>query len=160
MNPQPAGDVISLVVFRVDGALFALHLNAVERVLWMVDLMPLPEAPGALCGLLNYHGQAIPVADVRRRMGWKPRPFHIDDRLLVTRTSLRRLALTADFVRDVVEVPADQVEPASLLLPAASFLQGIASLRGEILLIHDLERWLSVEEEKYVASVLESEAGQ
>jgi purine-binding chemotaxis protein CheW len=152
--------MIPLVKFRVDDALFALHLEAVERVLWMVDLLPLPEAPGALCGLLNYHGQAVAVADVRRRMGWQPRSFDAGDRLIISRAGSRRLALAADTVDDVFEIPAGQIEPAPHLLPAASFLDGITSVDGQILLIHNLDRWLSDEETQYVGKVLESEAGQ
>jgi len=72
------GSVHSLVIFRLDNQDDALHLTAVERVLRMVAVSPLPMAPAIVLGVINFHGRVIPVLDLQRRVSstlsneWKP----------------------------------------------------------------------------------------
>lgn len=160
METQPAVRLVTLVLFRVERGCFALPLSAVDHILWMVELLPLPAAPGAICGLLNYHDQVVPVADLRRRMGWRPRPYTPGDRLILTRGGRRPFALAADSVDEVVEVEADRMETASAPLPAIPGLQSLTVLNGEVILIQDLEGWLTPAEEAFLQSALHHETGR
>ena len=56
-----------LVVFALDDQRYALHLSAVDRVVPMVRVTPLPKAPDIVIGVVNVQGRVIPVINMRRR---------------------------------------------------------------------------------------------
>ncbi len=93
-----------LVAFVIDGHRYAVALGAVERVLPMVAVSPLPEAPAIALGVINVHGTIVPVVDVRRRFGLPARDFGVTTRLLLAHAGRRTLAVPADEVLGVVEV--------------------------------------------------------
>src|SRR5438128_9732133 len=64
-----SGDDIQLVTFRVGGQDFAFNIFQVERILRYESPSPLPKAPDFLEGVLQYHGTAIPLIDLRKRLG-------------------------------------------------------------------------------------------
>lgn len=68
---------LDLVVFVIDGQRYALSLGAVERVLPMVAVSPLPAGPAIALGVINVHGTIVPVVDVRRRFGLPARDFGV-----------------------------------------------------------------------------------
>ena len=77
---------LRLVVFGIEGQRYALPLLAVERVLPMVAVSPLPKAPSVALGVINFHGQVVPVLDIRNRFGLPSRDYGLTGHLLIART--------------------------------------------------------------------------
>src|SRR6266849_2860086 len=63
------GDDVQLVTFKVGGQDFAFNIFQVERILRYEAPAPLPKAPEFLEGVLQYQGGAIPLVDLRKRLG-------------------------------------------------------------------------------------------
>ena len=72
---------------------------------------------------------------------------HPGAHLLVLETPRRRLAIATDEVQGVLEVDAFSVASASTVLAAGGPMTGAVSVSDGILLIHDIEAFLSQEEE-------------
>lgn len=147
--------MLQLVVFVIEGERYALPLPAVERVLPMVAVSPLPKAPAIALGVINLHGQVIPVVDIRRRFDLPPRDYGLTARLLVARTIRRLLALPVDEVLGVREVAAEAVIPPEAVLPGIGHVAGIVALADGLLFIHDLDAFLSLDEEQQLTEALE-----
>ena len=90
---QVADSFIRLVAFVIDGNRYALSLFAVERVLPLIAVSPLPKAPAIALGVINLHGEIIPMLDVRRRFGFPPRDYGASAHLVIARTARRTVAL-------------------------------------------------------------------
>ena len=58
------------------------------------------------------------------------------------------MALTADAVAGVLEYPGQDIVAAEGVLPGVEHVEGIAKLKDGLILIHDLDRFLSLEEEQ------------
>jgi purine-binding chemotaxis protein CheW len=152
------GRVVSLVVFVLDGQRYALRLSAVENVLPMVEVSPLPKAPAIALGVINLHGAVVPVLDLRRRLGFPSRDYGPTAHLLVTMTEARRVALPVDEVLGVRDVAADTVISPDEVLPATAHVAGIVPLPDGLIFIHDLEAFLSLDEQRHLAEALEQRA--
>ena len=137
-----------LVVFALDDQRYALHLSAVDRVVPMVRVTPLPKAPDIVIGVVNVQGRVIPVINMRRRFRLPEREAALTDRLIVAHTARRPVALTADAVAGVLEYPGQDIVAAEGVLPGVEHVEGIAKLKDGLILIHDLDRFLSLEEEQ------------
>ncbi len=155
MDSRSQPPALELVLFVLDGQRYALPLATVERVLPMAAVAPLPEAPPVALGVINVHGGVIPVLDIRRRFGFPPRDYGITAHLLVARTSRRTLAVPVDEVVGVQEVAVEAVTAPDAVLPGIGRVTGIVALADGLLFIHDLDTFLSLEEERELAGALE-----
>lgn len=149
------GSLRRLVAFSIEGQRYALHLPVVERVLRMVAVSPLPKAPAIILGVVNFHGQVIPVLDLQRRFGLSSRNHGLSSRLLVARTSRRTIALPVNEVLGVQEVAAETVTLPDAVFPGIGLVAGIVALPDGVLFIHDLDAFLSLDEEQRLAEALE-----
>jgi len=143
-----------LVRFDVEGQGYALNLQVVERVIRAVELNALPGSPPVIRGIFSLHGRIVPVADPRRRLGLPEREIGLDDRIIIARTPKRLLALLADGNTSVVECEPEELVKPDRVLDGLGGLEGIARLKDGLVLIHDLGRFLSLEEERSLAEAL------
>jgi purine-binding chemotaxis protein CheW len=137
-----------LVVFTLDEGRYALYLSAVERILRTVEITPLPKAPEIVLGVVNVQGRIIPVVNIRKRFGLPEREMNLSDQLIIARTSRRAVALVADEVSDVTQIPEEEVVKAEKVVPGMDYVEGVVKLEDDMVLVHDLDRFLSLEEEK------------
>ena len=158
-HPVPSDtDTLSVVVFSLDGQRYGLPLVAAERALPMASVSPLPGCPDAVLGAINVHGDVTPVFDLRERLGLAPRAYGPDDRLLLARTARRVVALPVDEVHGVADVASAQVVSPDTVLPGVGRLAGIAALADGLLLIDDLAKLLSPDEEGQLDAALDEAA--
>ncbi|HZO98557.1 MAG TPA: chemotaxis protein CheW [Gaiellaceae bacterium] len=152
----PGGGVLTVVAFAVAGERLALGADRVDRVLPMAAVSPLPGAPPVALGALNVGGLVTPVLDVRRRLGCEPREYGPSAHLLVARTTRRVVALAVDEVLGLRELTADDVRPPAAVLPRLAHVEGVAALADGLLVICDLDSFLSLDEERLLATALEA----
>ena len=139
---------IRLILFMVDAQSFALHLEAVDRVLRMAEVTPLPGAPHVVEGVINIQGEVVPIVSIRKRLGLAECAVGAGDCLLVTRARARRLAIIAETVVGVVEHSVDAVVSAGDLAQGIQHIEGVLKTSDGLVLIHDLDRFFSAEEEQ------------
>lgn len=143
-----------LVVFKLDESDFGIDLTAVERALRAVSITVLPQAPEIILGVINVQGRIIPVVNTRKRFRLPEREIDIDDRFLVVRASRRSFAFMVDAVNEVVEISPQQMIGAKTILPDLEYLQGVVKLPNGMILIHDPDTFLSLEEEQVLNEVM------
>jgi len=136
----------SLIVFRLDGQRFALPLVAVERIVRAVEVTPLPGAPPAVMGVIDVGGVVAPVLCLRWRLRMSPREIGLADQLLIARMDQRTVALLIDEAQGVIECDASTVIDPTRIVPGLEQFQGLAQLDDGLVLIHNLEKFLSLEE--------------
>ncbi len=144
-----------LVVFTMNEQRYVLQLAAVERVVRMVEVTPLPKAPQIVLGVINAQGRIIPVVDIRRRFRLPERDIRLSDHLLIARTARRTVALALDAVTGIVERSAQAVITAEEILPGLEYVEGVMKLGDGLILIHDLDTLLSLEEEQTLDAALQ-----
>ena len=147
-------EAVRLIRFDVEGQAYALALDAVEQVVRAVALSPLPGGPPVIRGIFNLHGRIVPVADPRRRLGLPDRDIELEDRIVVARTPRRALGLLAHGDTDVVDCPAADIVRTEAVLSGLEPLDGIGKLPDGLVLIHDISRFLSIDEERSMDEAL------
>jgi purine-binding chemotaxis protein CheW len=148
-----------LVLFALDEQRFALALSSIERAVRVVDVTPLPKAPSTVLGIVNVRGDVVPVYDLRRRFGLAERDINLADQLIIARTSRQKVALLVDSVNGVLEVSEEAIASAEKILPEMEYVRGVVKLPDGLVLIHDLDRFLSPEEERILDQALKSPLG-
>lgn len=139
---------IRLVLLRVDGQTYALHLEAVDRILHMAAITPLPGAPDAVEGIINVRGEVVAIVSIRRRLGLPHRNVVAADSLVVAHTRTRRIAIIAESVLGVAECGTDAVAVCDDICRGIRHIEGVVKTSDGLVLIQDLERFFSAEEEQ------------
>jgi purine-binding chemotaxis protein CheW len=134
------------VLFALDSGRYALPLATVERIVRAAQYTPLPLAPAAVLGVIDVGGDILPVFDLRRRFELPERPLALSDQFIVARTPRRKVVLVVDAALGVIDEPAQGAIDGARLAPATPHIRGVLSLPDGLVLIQDLERFLSAEE--------------
>lgn len=137
-----------LVVFSLDGQRYALYLPVVERVVRVVEITPLPKAPEIVLGVINVHGQIVPVMNLRKRFRLPERTLRLSDQIVIARTSRQAVGLVVDAVTGVIEILAKDFVSPEKIVPRTQYVEGIIRLNDGLVLIHDLDKFLSLDEAK------------
>ena len=142
------------VTFELDGQKYALPLSAVQLVVRAVEITPLPLAPDSVAGLINFQGQVVPVFNLRRRFRLPERELQLDDHMILARTAWRLVALVVDAVGGVLECAAGETVPVDAVLPGTDYVAGVVKRPVGMILIHDLNSFLSLDEERTLEAAL------
>ena len=144
------------VVFTLDDQLYAVSLSVVERIARMVEITPLPRAPEIVLGVINVQGWILPVIDIRKRFHLPARELQLSDQILIARTSKRRVALVVDTVTEVVIPSVHEVVARELILAQLDYVIGVVKRPDGLILIHDLDSFLSLDEEQELHDGIDS----
>jgi purine-binding chemotaxis protein CheW len=96
------------LLVRLGGRQYALPLASVDRVLPMAYVLSLPDHAEGLLGMLNLHGQVLPVIDPYARLGLSSPPVAAEHRLVLLRGNTSFLLWVED-VEEVVNLTAADV---------------------------------------------------
>ena len=143
-----------LVTFELDGQRYALHLSAVQIVVRAVEITPLPQAPDCVAGIINFQGQVVPVFNLRRRFRLPERELQLEDHIILARTARRLVALVVDTVGGVLECADGGTVPAETVVPGTEYVEGVVKRTDGLILIHDLNSFLSLHEEQTLEGAL------
>lgn len=152
-----APEQLQLVVFKLDDQRYALPLAVVERIVRAVEVTALPDAPRIVLGMIDVGGRVLPVLNIRRRFGLAEREVSPDDQYLIARTVRRRVVLVVDEALGVIEHSQAAVITPAQIVPGVELLQGVVRLDDGLVLIHDLEKFLSLDEVRALDKALDQE---
>jgi len=142
----------SYVTLGVGDDVFAVDVGYVREILDHQPISNLPHAPSFLVGMIDVRGRAVPVVDLRRRLGLGPAETTGNQRILVLEITIGgralMLALLCDRVFDVAEFsPAGLESAPELGVPWKSeYIKAIGRWRGAFIIIFDMEKLFSTED--------------
>lgn len=126
-------------------------IDAVHEILEVGALTPLPRTPAFVRGVMNLRGAVVPVIDLGARVGVGPAVVGRRSCIVVMRAAGDEehgplvAGLLVDAVYEVLDLPADAVEPVPALgmrIPP-EFLSGVTRARGQIVGLLAPERVLA-----------------
>lgn len=140
-TPTIESGTAQYATFLLDGLYFGIEVQKVQEVIRHQEMTPVPLAPAVVRGLINLRGQIVTALDLRTRLGLTPRPEGALPMNVVVRTPDGAVSLLVDEIDDVVEVNAEQFEPApeTVRTKVDGLVTGVYKLPTRLLLILDVE---------------------
>jgi len=153
MGPSVTANATSnYVTVGVGDEIFAVDVAIVREILAYRIVAHLPNAPPFLVGVIDVRGCTVPVIALRLKLGLPAVSITDDTRILVLEIDVegRQLVvgLLADRVFEVAEFENDGLEaaPDVGVRWKSEYIRGIGRLRGEFVIIFDMEHLLSSED--------------
>lgn len=156
MGSFPSQRPLELVSFEVSGHRYGLLSARVRELIRAVTIVPLPRAPAIVEGIIDVRGSIVPVIDIRSRFRLAPKPLEHTDHFVLAWTGERLVALRVDRALDLLRVDADKIEDARDIVSGAEHIAGVAKLPDGLVLIHDLETFLSEAERQDLDAAVSS----
>jgi len=147
------------LIFTLEGHHYTLPLSSIDRIVPAVYVTPLPKAPEVILGIINIQGRIIPVINLRKRFRFPEHEIEPSDQFIVAHTARRMVALSVDSVLGVSNLPGQIVTLGKDIASSIEYIAGIAKQEDGVLLIHDLDTCLSLDEEKTLDSALPNVEG-
>jgi purine-binding chemotaxis protein CheW len=145
---------VPLVAFTLRGERFAVRGLQVREVVRAVAISPLPDAPGIVEGVINFRGRIVAVLDIGRRFGLPTRSLDPTQHFILVDAGPRLVALRVDRATDLLDVAAEAIEGAVAVAPGSAMTEGVARLDDGLVVIHHLERFLSLDEGRMLDGAL------
>lgn len=139
---------MKVLVFHIGIDRYGLRLTAIVRVLPLLELKRLPLVPDYVAGLMDLHGDPVPVIDLSRLAGLAPAALQFDTRIVVVDYhapdgNRHALGLMASRVRGIADVDQEQLGDSGVA--TAPFLGQVASDTDGMLQLIELDQLLSNE---------------
>lgn len=128
---------------------YGIEIRHVTEIIGIQRITDLPETPEYVKGVINLRGKVIPVIDVRLRFRMPERDYDERTCIVVVNISDTSVGLVVDTVSEVINIPADNIEPAPKVnqgRPAQQFVQGLAKVGEQVKILLDTQRLLFDEE--------------
>jgi purine-binding chemotaxis protein CheW len=153
MGPSGTANAASnYVTLGVGDEIFAVDVAIVREILAYRTVAHLPNAPPFLVGVIDVRGCTVPVIALRLKLGLPAVSITDDTRILVLEINVKGrqlvVGLLADQVFEVAEFEIDGLEaaPDVGVRWKSEYIRGIGRLRGEFVIIFDMEHLLSSED--------------
>ncbi len=103
-----------LLCFVLDERMFALPVKQVVMVSRAVAVTTVPDASSLFYGVIDVHGDIVPVINLRQRFALPAKSISIADRFIIVDSGKRKLALVADAVEGVREITEGDYQETSI----------------------------------------------
>lgn len=145
---------MDFLIVELEGQRYGLRIDAVREVVRATTITPLPNAPAVVEGVINVRGSIVAVLDLRRRFGLPGRALDPSEYFALARAGDRDVALRVDRAIELVSVEPSAIDRAEPILRRSRYVAGVAKLDDGLVLIHDLEAFLSEAEATSVDEAL------
>jgi purine-binding chemotaxis protein CheW len=129
------------IIFMLEDRSFALPVKVVERIIHAVEITPLPDSTEIAPGLINMGGEIIRVINIRKSLNIPERKIKSSDRFIIVKADEKRVALIADSVGDILNVPNDDVIKSETINERSLRITGTIRLEKGVIPILDID-WI------------------
>ena len=142
-----------LITFGVQNQLFAVDIMAIREIRAWSPVTRLPRVPEYVAGVVNLRGAVLPVIDLAVRLGWPATETTPRNPIIVTEFEGQSRGLIVHDVNDIVSIDSEEMQQPDAVQRDAitNFLQGVAPLGDEMVMVLDLARLIVNEEYELAA---------
>ncbi len=154
--------VQQLVKFHIADEVFGIEIKQIFKILKPQEIFKVPNTPPFIEGLLNLRGQVLTVFNLRKRFNMPEKVNDENTKILIINQNDLLLGFTVDSVSEIIRVPdEDFVEtPPELVSFDRRFLSGVAKVGEKLILLLNLEKILTPDEELQVKEIVDEHGAE
>ena len=140
------------LTFMLGEEVFAMDIRTVREIIQFGPMTSVPLMPDFVRGVINLRGAVVPVIDLQARFGRAMAQVGKKTCIVIFDTvrggERVELGLLVDAVSEVIEIAADQIEPAPSFGASVKrdFIRGMGKVAGRFVIIIEPDRALDVDE--------------
>jgi purine-binding chemotaxis protein CheW len=150
------------IKFMVADLTFGIEITQIHQILKPQQIFKVPNTAPYIEGLLNLRGRVLTVFNLRKRFALPEKENDDNTKIIIVTMDEFLLGFIVDSVTEIVRVPDEEIEPTPPSLQGLDkrFLSGVAKVDEHVILLLDLTKVLTTQEEKDMADMLEKHAAK
>lgn len=142
---------IKILVFKLGNEFYATDIMEVERILGYEEPTILPDSPSFLDGVINYENSVLPIINLVDKFKLKIENSS-DKKIIVVKRNDGKFGILVDSVSEVVSILDEEIKnPESIAtLISKRYINGFIKNKENIIIMLDLEKILTIEEEEII----------
>ncbi len=147
--------ILQLVTFRIGNEEFGFDIFKVKEINKMMDITQIPNSQSSVKGVVNLRGSVIPVVSLREKLNFSDKEYTNSTRIIVVEYQNKSIGFIVDEVNEVLRIDSSIIEkpPEMTTTVESAYINGVAKLENRLLILLDLDKILTKEEELEIDSV-------
>lgn len=147
------------VLFYVANEVYGIDVATVQGIEKYVNIIPVPNAPSYIEGLINLRGVVIPVFSIRNKFKLPEIAVTEETRMIIVRSKGVLIGLQVDKVKEIVELSdKDLIEPPGIVQDEETkYIRKIARIGDKLVLLMELDGILSAEQKKTIEDMVKEQ---
>ncbi|MFA6137187.1 MAG: chemotaxis protein CheW [Sulfurimonas sp.] len=146
--------------FFVENEQYGIEISHINEIIAMMKITHVPRTPSFVEGVVNLRGSIIPIVDIRGKFGLEKKEHDMNTAIIINEVSGVNIGFIVDRVEDVLTfADKDLSEPPKFGSHIdTSFIQSVAEVGSDVILILDMEKIFEDDELTQMSSFEESKS--
>jgi len=137
------------LTFQLGSEVYGLEILKVQEIIGMMHVTTVPRTPEFVRGVINLRGKVIPVIDLRLKFSMESHDDTERTCIIVVQVSAGASTITmgiiVDEVSEVLDIKADQIEPAPSFGTGfdTEFILAMGKIGQKVVMLLDVDKVLS-----------------
>ncbi len=165
IGPVHSGGSAQYLTFTLGEEMFAVGILQVREIIEYGNVTTVPMMPAFVRGVINLRGSVVPVIDLAARFGRGVSEVRRRSCIVILELGdegeRQELGVMVDAVSEVVEIPAEQIEPPPSFGARlrTEFIAGMGKVQGRFVILLNIAKVLEVEEMALLAQLSDADNG-
>lgn len=144
------------IIFLVGKDEYGLDVQGITAIESMTDIVPVPNAPACILGLMHLRGEVIPVYSLRKRFDMEEVTDMARNKLIVARYNGKSIALKVDEVLEMHDFEESTLSDTPVIAKSArtTYIRAVANKQGKLVLLLEPSGMYEGDEEAQMEEVL------
>jgi purine-binding chemotaxis protein CheW len=149
-------ELIQLVSFKLDNEEYGVEVLKVREIIRMPTITKMPNTPHYVVGIINLRGKVIPIISLRKRFSLMENDTDSQARIIIMDVAGGMTGFTVDAVSEVIRILSSEIQPSPTVAAGGvgqEFITGVINHGERLLVLLDLERMFSNEEQQLLSAM-------
>lgn len=144
--------------FFVKDEQYGIEISHINEIIAMMKITHVPRTPAFVEGVINLRGSIIPIVDIRGKFGLEKKEHDMNTAIIINEVTGMNIGFIVDRVEDVLTFDDKALsEPPKFGSHIdTSFIQSVAEVGTDVILILDMEKIFEDDELTQIGSFEES----
>jgi len=125
---------MEILSFKLNEKEYGIPISGVLRIIRMAAITPVSELSKYHLGVINLHGQIVPVLDIKQCLGLQRRTANLHDCIIILEVDDRKAAIIVDTIIDIIEANASDIAHTNEPTRMSQYIESMLKLdNGKVL---------------------------
>lgn len=140
-NQQVLSDVKQFITINVNEEYYGIDISYINSIERMQKITRVPKAQSYFTGIINLHGEIVPVMSLRRKIGLEDDVFDKKTRIIIMKLEPKySIGIIVENVLEVITLGKENIEKAVTEDDSSSYVYGIGKHEDKLISLLDVEK--------------------
>ncbi|MGN2337452.1 chemotaxis protein CheW [Clostridium cagae] len=141
---------MKILIFGLNNEYYASDIKDIERILGYEEPTTLPDSPSFVKGVINYQESILPIISLSTKFNLGNDEQSEEKKIIVVKKGNKKFGIIVENVYEVKDIDSKLIEvsPEITTTLSRSYINGLIRLEKKIVILLDVDKILSIEEEQ------------